>query len=221
MSDLVTTEEHGDEKITDFQRWLICPECDWMVRRPALRPGDRAHCPRCNCELMVRRRRMVNRSLALVWAALLLWIPANFLPIIQLDKVGLKTHDTVWSAVVDVYASGMELVAVLVFLCSMAFPLVKLLCQFTILHCFVLKRGRHLGIFLFRIYHYLKEWGMLEVYLLGILVTIVKIGSMATLSVGVGLACFVMLLLLQIWLDVEMASSQVWRLLTEDFYARD
>lgn len=221
MSDVVTKEAKNNEKITDFQRWLICPECDWIVRRPALKPGDKAHCPRCNYELLARRRGMVNRSIALAWAALIIWFPANFMPIIQLDKMGLKTHDTVWSAVVDVYASGMHLVAILVFLCSMAFPLAKLLCQITILHCIAFKRRRHLGIFLLRIYQYLKEWGMLEVYLFGILVTIVKIGSMATLTIGFGLACFVMLLILQIWLDVEMSSSQVWQLLTEDFHARD
>lgn len=148
--------------------------------------------------------------MALVITALLLFVPANFLPIMKLNLLGQSTHDTVWSGVVGLYNSGMEGVAFLVMLCSMIIPLVKLLCQLAVLICIHTGRALGLGIVLYRLYHHLREWGMLEVYLMGILVAIVKLIDLADLHLGVGLACFIGLLLAQVWLEVTMSPHQVW-----------
>jgi paraquat-inducible protein A len=61
---------------------------------------------------------------------------------------------------------------------------------------------------------------MLEVYLLGILVAMIKLRDMAELSVGVGLGCFVALLLVQVWLELVMSPQQVWQALSENSDAR-
>ncbi|MNT76087.1 Paraquat-inducible protein A [compost metagenome] len=82
--------------------------------------------------------------------------------------------------------------------------------------------GRGFGLLFYRIYHHLRDWGMLEVYLMGILVAIVKLADIADLSLGIGLLCFVGLLLVQVWLEVTMSPHQIWRALSgEDAYARD
>jgi paraquat-inducible protein A len=82
--------------------------------------------------------------------------------------------------------------------------------------------GRSYGLLVYRIYHHLREWGMLEVYLMGILVAIVKLADMADLSLGVGLVCFVALLLVQVWLEVTMSPHQIWWALSgEDTHAGD
>jgi paraquat-inducible protein A len=59
----------------------------------------------------------------------------------------------------------------------------------------------------------MKDWGMLEVYLMGVLVAIVKLADMAELSLGLGLTCFVSLLLVQVWLEVVMSPHQIWQAL--------
>jgi paraquat-inducible protein A len=157
-----------------------------------------------------------------VLAALLLYVPANFLPIMRLNLLGRTTEDTVWSGVVGLYDGGMQGVALVVFLCSMAVPLLKLLCQLLVLLSITWNMGRSYGLLVYRIYHHLREWGMLEVYLMGILVAIVKLADMADLSLGVGLVCFVALLLVQVWLEVTMSPHQIWRALSgEDTHAGD
>ena len=78
-------------------------------------------------------------------AALLLYFPANFLPIMQLNLLGRVTHDTVWSGVLSLYNSGMQGIAVVVFLCSMAVPLMKLLCQLAVLLCIAIDRAKPWG----------------------------------------------------------------------------
>lgn len=201
---------------------VACHDCDLLMRKPRLGDGESAECPRCGYELFRHRHRVIRRSLALVIAALLLYVPANFLPIMQLNLLGQTTEDTVWSGVVGLYDSGMQGIALVVFLCSMAVPLLKLLCQLLVLLSIRLDCGRSYGLLLYRIYHHMREWGMLEVYLMGILVAIVKLLDLADLSLGLGLFCFVALLLVQVWLEVTMSPHQIWEALSgEDVHAGD
>lgn len=201
---------------------IACHECDLLMRKPSLQDGERAECPRCGYELFTHRHHVVKRSLALVIAALLLYIPANFLPIMQLNLLGQSTQDTVWSGVLGLYDSGMQSIALVVFLCSMAVPLLKLLCQLCVLLSIRLDYGRGYGLLLYRIYHHMREWGMLEVYLMGILVAMVKLMDLADLSLGLGLFCFIALLLVQVWLEVTMSPQQIWEALSgEDVHACD
>ncbi|MGV8844325.1 MAG: paraquat-inducible protein A [Pseudomonas sp.] len=199
-----------------------CPECDLLMHKPVLALGEQAQCPRCDYELFTHRPQVLGRSLALVLAALLLYIPANFLPILRLNLLGNSTRDTMWGGVLSLYNSGMQSVALVVFLCSMAIPLLKLLCQLLVLLSIRWRVGRTYGLLLYRIYHHLRDWGMLEVYLLGILVAIVKLMDIADLSLGIGLGCFIGLIVVQIWLEVSMSPQQIWLALSEeDGYAGD
>ncbi|KAI2673545.1 MULTISPECIES: paraquat-inducible protein A [unclassified Pseudomonas] len=201
---------------------VACHECDLLMRKPALAHGEKALCPRCGYELYANRHNVVQRSLALVIAALLLYIPANFLPIMELNLLGQSSHDTVWSGVVGLFDTGMQGVAVVVFLCSMGIPLAKLLCQLAVLLSIRFDIGRSYGLLLYRIYHHLRDWGMLEVYLMGVLVAIVKLADMAAITVGLGLVCFISLLLVQVCLEVVMSPHQIWQALSgEDAHAGD
>ena len=206
----------------ELDRLIACHECDLLLRKPLTSAGEKVECPRCGYELYTHRSQVVRRSLALVITALLLYLPANFLPIMQLNLLGQVTEDTVWSGVLGLYSSGMQSIAVVVFLCSMAMPLLKLLCQFAVLLSIRLDIGRSYGLLLYRIYHHMREWGMLEVYLMGILVAIVKLVDLADLSIGLGLFCFIALLLVQVWLEVTMSPHQIWEALSgEDKHGCD
>ncbi|MDH1561794.1 paraquat-inducible protein A [Ectopseudomonas chengduensis] len=205
-----------------IEQLVACHECDLLMRKPVLQDGESAECPRCGYELFSHRHRVVRRSLALVLTALLLYVPANFLPIMQLNLLGQTSQDTVWSGVIGLYESGMQGIAVVVFLCSMAVPLLKLLCQLLVLLSIRMDLGRSYGLLLYRIYHHMREWGMLEVYLMGILVAMVKLMDLADLSLGLGLFCFIALLLVQVWLEVTMSPHQIWEALSgEDIHAGD
>jgi paraquat-inducible protein A len=201
---------------------VACHECDLLMRKPELSRGEKAQCVRCGYELYAHRHNVVQRSLALVIAALLLYVPANFFPIMHLNILGQTSQDTVWSGVLGLFNSGMQGVAVVVFLCSMGIPLLKLLCQLIVLLSIQLNVGRSFGLLLYRIYHHLRDWGMLEVYLMGVLVALVKLADLAALSLGLGLVCFIGMLLLQVWLEVVMSPHQIWQALSgEDAHAGD
>ncbi|KJH83621.1 paraquat-inducible protein A [Pseudomonas fluorescens] len=213
MPDPSDVDRLSDLPLSDL---VACHECDLLMRKPQLAHGEKAECPRCGYELYAHRHNVIDRSLALVIAALLLFIPANFLPIMQLNLLGQSSQDTVWSGVVGLFDTGMQGVSVVVFLCSMGVPLLKLLCQLVVLLTIRWNIARSYGLLLYRIYHHLRDWGMLEVYLMGVLVAIVKLADMAAITVGLGLVCFVSLLLIQVWLEVVMSPHQIWQALSEE-----
>lgn len=219
MPDPSDIDRLSDLPLSDL---VACHECDLLMRKPQLAHGEKAECPRCGYELYAHRYNVVERSLALVIAALLLYVPANFLPIMELNLLGQFSQDTVWSGVVGLFDTGMQGIAAVVFLCSMGIPLLKLLCQLVVLLSIRLDFGRSYGLLLYRIYHHLRDWGMLEVYLMGVLVAIVKLADMAAMTIGLGLVCFISLLLVQVWLEVVMSPHQVWQALSgEDAHAGD
>lgn len=219
MPDPVAVERIAQRPLEEL---AACHECDLLMERPLLAAGERAKCPRCGFELFSHRHNVVSRSLALVLAALLLYVPANFLPIMHLELLGQTSYDTVWAGVLGLFNSNMQGIAIVVFLCSMAIPLIKLLCQLVVLTTLQLNRGRRLGVQLYRFYHHLRDWGMLEVYLMGVLVAVVKLADMAELRLGLGLGCFIGLLLVQICLEIVMSPHQVWAALSgENRHARD
>lgn len=156
MSESVDAPGLSDLPLEDL---VACHECDLLMRKPQLAHGEKALCPRCGYELYAHRHNVVQRSLALVIAALLLYIPANFLPIMQLNILGQSSQDTVWSGVLGLFNTDMKGVSIVVFLCSMAIPLVKLLCQLFVLLTIRFNVGRSYGLLLYRIYHHLKDWG--------------------------------------------------------------
>lgn len=212
--------EHADKptpgQLPPLEVLIACHECDLLMQNPRIGEEQKACCPRCGYEMVVHRSHMRRRSLALVLTALILFVPANFLPIMSLNVLGQNAVDTVWSGVLGLYESGMQGVALVVFFCSMLVPLLKLLCQLFVLLAMPNPALRPLACHCYRVYHHMREWGMLEVYLFGILVSIVKLIDMAELHLGVGLGCFIALMLAQVWLEVTMSPHQVWDALSED-----
>ncbi len=197
-----------------LENLVACHECDLLMRKPELAHGEKALCPRCGYELYANRYNVVQRSLALVIAALLLFIPANFLPIMQLRSTRAVFARHCLERCCRPFDTGMQSVSVIVFLCSMGIPLLKLLCQLAVLLSIRFDVGRSYGLLLYRIYHHIREWGMLEVYFMGVLVAIVKLADMAAITVGLGLVCFIGMLLIQVWLEVVMSPHQIWQALS-------
>lgn len=130
----------------------------------------------------------------------------------KLNLLGRSSEDTVWSGVVGLFDTGMQGVAAVVFLCeTWAFPCSSCFAKLAVLLSIRWKIGRSYGLLLYRIYHHMKDWGMLEVYLMGVLVAIVKLADMASITIGLGLVCFVSLLMVQVLLEVVMSPHQIWQ----------
>jgi paraquat-inducible protein A len=196
-----------DHSPTDL---AACPGCDLLVTLLPLSAGQRAACPRCGAVIREAKADPVGRPLALTAAALLLFLPANFLPILELNILGQSSAATMVGAVDVLFTGGLPLVGLMVLFCSILAPLATMGLLFSVLVSIGLNRASRFLPGLFRIYVHLDSWAMLEVYMIGLLVSIIKLLDMATVEVGIGLLCFVGLLLTSLAAKAALDRTAVW-----------
>jgi paraquat-inducible protein A len=127
--------------------------------------------------------------MALSLAALILFIPANTLPILSMTKMGYKSESTIWSGVVELWESGTPGIAVLVLLCSIVIPLAKI-CGLFFLCATWRRRPPKSNTSLMHFIDFIGRWSMLDVFLVAILVALVKLGTIATIYPEQGIVAF-------------------------------
>jgi paraquat-inducible protein A len=168
---------------------LACPWCGQLHTRVPLRPGDVCQCVRCSAQLAIGRASNWQVTLAWVLTALALWAPANFLPIVAVSRLGNAHESLLFTGVLSLWHHGMPWVAVLVALCGIVAPLLLLLSLTALLVPIVLRRPSARLRFLVRWLHALELWSIPEVYLLGVLVAFIKLGSVVRAEPTAGLWC--------------------------------
>ncbi|MEN8206086.1 MAG: paraquat-inducible protein A [Pseudomonadota bacterium] len=198
------------------ENWIACKDCDLLLERVETPVGDKALCPRCANPLYQPREHSIERTLALAITGLLLFIPANLLPVMSMDIVGQESSTTIYEGSLVLFQEGLYWTALLVFLASIVIPFCKLLLMLFISGSLHRERFSPLLPYAFRYYHYLDEWGMLEVYMLGVLVAVVKLKGMASVIPGIGLYCFIALLLVTTLMSSLLDEECFWARIEQD-----
>lgn len=194
---------------------LACHECDQLLQLQNLSKGEQACCPRCGASLMKYRPAMVDKVFAYSLAGLIFYVPANYLPVMTFEMLGLASTNTMLQGVIQLYHSGYLWMAFLVVLCSVVMPLVNLFLLFTI--SVLLKMKACVSVIRrFLVWqHHIEEWAMLEVYMLGILVAYIKMSGMGNIVIGLGMYCFVGMLLATILASIRFDTELAFEKLDE------
>jgi paraquat-inducible protein A len=170
-------------------RPLACPWCGQLHTRVTLRPGDSCQCIRCDAHLATGRASSWQATLAWVLTGLILWVPANFLPIAHLSHFGNPRESLLATGVTSLWHEGMPWVAGLVALCGIVAPLLLLLALVALLVPIFLDRASPRLRFIVRWLRALELWSIPEVYLLGVLVSFIKLGDVVRAAPAAGLWC--------------------------------
>ncbi|KAA3607634.1 MAG: paraquat-inducible protein A [Candidatus Scalindua sp. AMX11] len=195
----------------DISRLTACHACDLLIEKPYVLPGNKALCPRCSTPIYEPRVNTLNRTLALVIVGLILLWPAIFFPILNMTILGNTSFNTLIGGVVGMYQDGFYWVAFVVLFASILAPVAKLIILLIVLLQVKLNIYTKWLPSLFRFYGYLGPWGMLEVYMIGVLISVTKLVDLADLHMGIGLFCFVGLLLTDTLATLTLDKEQVWK----------
>jgi paraquat-inducible protein A len=189
---------------------IACHECDLLNRIPHLPERGTACCARCGGVLLRAKPNSIDRSLALVFSGLILFVAANSFPFLGLKSAGLVQETTLATGAKLLYAQGMEGLATLVALTCLVVPALELSVLLYLL--LPLKRNRVAwqAPRLFRLLGHLQPWGMLDVFTLGILVTLVKLGHTVHIVPGISLWAFGGLIAVLAALSVALDRHEVW-----------
>lgn len=193
---------------------LICEHCDTVYRRRPLARGETARCARCNAVLERHQRLGPDAMLALILTAMLVFVEANVWPIVTLGLNGEKVGTTLWGMILAMWREDAKVVSVLAAGTLFFFPLARMLGMGWLL--LFARNGRRAPGFrpLMVGLHYLHPWTMSEVFVLGVLVSIVKAHLYFEITPDPGIFAYAALaVLITIFAGVDL--RQLWETLPE------
>lgn len=167
---------------------VVCRTCHWLHDAD----NEKRHCQRCGDRLSSRQKNTLSRTWALCIASFIFLVLANIYPIMTINYLGDTSKDTILSGIISLVELGMIPIALIVFVASIAVPLLKLttLVWLLLYVQFSLSMNARQCTRLYRIVEFIGRWSMLDLFVIATLVTLVNLGGIATITGGIGATYF-------------------------------
>jgi len=190
---------------------IACHECDAVYRLETLPEGATAHCMYCDARLYQHvSSHTLEQSLALHFAALMLFVIANTMPFISLKFAGRVETDMLMSGPMALFNIGMDGIGLVILLTSVLFPLLTMIAALYLLiaaRLDVQPPGKGM---VYRMVKFLMPWSMLGVFMLAVLIAIVKLLDLAEIEAGISMFAFAVLLPVSVMAQQRFDSSLFW-----------
>lgn len=191
-----------------------CPVCDLLMdTTEQVKEGYVSQCPRCKQVLQHPHRLSIRNNFVCVFVGLVFYFPAVFLPIMQLTMLGNTETLSIISCVQTLFNTGNWLIGIVVLFTIMLVPLAKMmLITFITIRIYHKAKSHYLAAS-FKWYNHLNHWGMLDVFILSIIVSAIKLNEDAELEPGLGLYAFIILLLSSALQSQLLNKKLIWTLI--------
>lgn len=189
---------------------IACHDCDLLHQLPQVTINSRMLCHRCGAVLLRSRTRMVSRTLPLAISGLILFTLANCFPFMGIRSGGIQQDTIFISGIFQLFQQQMWGLGAVVILTTLLAPLLQLLGLSYILSLLSLGKNVPAGKPILKSIIALQPWSMLDVYMIGILVALIKLLKMGTVLPGIALYSFAGLILVQIAISMMIDHHQLW-----------
>lgn len=195
---------------------IACHECDLIHNIPSMPSRAAAVCVRCGCVLFRAKADSIDRTLAWTIAGLVLYVVAVCFPFLAMKNGPIGNETGLLTGIEFLYRQGIIPLAALVLLTCILIPLIQMLGLLYIFIPLKLNVRVKYAIPVFRLFKHIKPWSMMEIYMLGILVSIVKLGKMATIVPGLAVIAFGLLIFVLNFALSAVDEHMVWEQLEGD-----
>jgi paraquat-inducible protein A len=205
-------------KSTDQQGTLfVCHDCDALQRVPAVAPGHDALCVRCGSRLFRNPKSDIDKPLAFIFASMILFVIANTHPVMTITILGIAKNASISDAALAFIHAGSPEIAVIVWLPSVLLPGLTISALFYVLFSIRFELNwpgtKTMLVWISR----MLPWGMMDVFLLGILVSLVKLVALADVALGMGFYAFLILIFLYAASIASLEPHTLWEHLGGDY----
>lgn len=164
----------------------------------AILPADMRECPRCQGRGHARRKNSLQWTLALLLISIMLYFPANILPIMVTDFLGSKFASTILAGVILLWSEGSYPVAMVIFIASIMVPTLKMIAIGWL--CWDArqpkKRDRERMHFIYEVVEFVGRWSMIDVFVIAVLSALVRIGGVMNIHPDIGALMFALVVIL-------------------------
>jgi len=177
-----------------------------------LAPAAQHFCPRCGAALHLRVTDSLQRTLALLITASILYIPANIYPIMLTEYLGVTTVSTIMGGVVALVKLGSIPVAAVIFIASVVVPLAKLAAMFYLVWSVArhTPQSRRQRTRLYVIAEFIGKWSMIDVFVVAILVALVQLKGLLAFFPGIAAYSFAGVVLVTMVAAESFDSRLMW-----------
>ena len=173
-------------------------------------PLRAGRCSRCRSRLHLRNRDSLQRTWAYTIASLLLYFPANMLPILRVESFYGTQSSTILSGVIQFWEEGDYPVAIIIFVASVVIPILKIIAIICL--CFAATAGWQPRSMtkLYRVTEFVGRWSMVDVFVVAILVGVVQLGSTISIHPGAGAVSFAAVVVLTMFAAMSFDPRLIW-----------
>ena len=197
-------------------KWIACHECDLLHQHTKLPDGGKALCTRCGAFLYQNIPNSIEKAIALNLSAFMLLIMANCFPFLSLEISGRFVENHLLSGALMLYRQGMGEVGFLVLATSILFPFLTITGMLYVLLPIKLGYRPWQMPRVYRMVTRLKPWSLVSVFMLGVLISFVKLLDLATIIPGVSLYAFIGLMVVMAAAQANLDPSVIWPFITGD-----
>ncbi|AZS51879.1 paraquat-inducible membrane protein A [Entomomonas moraniae] len=169
-------------------------------------------CPRCKTRLHARKPQSITKTWLLLITAAILYIPANLLPIMTVNYLGMATPSTIMEGVITFINLGDWFVGGVVFTASILVPSMKLIGMFILL--IYVQYGRLLPpktcTIMFRLIEWIGRWSMLDIFVIAIMVALVNFGNLSTIEADWGALAFGSVVIITMFAAMSFDPRLIW-----------
>jgi len=174
---------------------IACPDCDALFRAPVLKHAQRIDCPHCHCRISEKKNGSLQRSAAFASAAAVLFVVAHFFPFLSIEAGSRGNQTDLFSSVGALYSYGSPGLACMVAIFIVAAPAAAIVGILYVLLPLLFGRKVTGARTVCRLVFDTLPWNMIEVFMLGILVSLLKLSKLATVHLGISFWAFAVLIL--------------------------
>ncbi|MDI2090996.1 paraquat-inducible protein A [Commensalibacter oyaizuii] len=196
-------KKYQSAQFPDNDHVISCECCQlvFVTEQPVGYEDSVATCPRCGTMLHKRKVNSINRSLALLVAAFIFYIPANLYPIMSMTMMGKESSHRIFGGVVELWQSHMVPLALLVFVASIAVPVLKISGIAMMIGASLMRSKRWLiaRSKAFQVISFIGRWSMIDVFMISILIALIKFEALANVQANAGIVMFAAVVVLTIF----------------------
>ncbi|XTZ37017.1 membrane integrity-associated transporter subunit PqiA [Salmonella enterica] len=178
----------------------------------AIVPVSQPRCPRCHTHGHVRRKNSIQWTLALLVTSILLYLPANILPIMVTDMLGDRMPSTIMAGVILLWSDGSYPVALVIFIASIMVPTLKMiaigwLCWDAKGHG---KRDSERMHFIYEVVEFVGRWSMIDVFVIAVLSALVRMGGLMNIYPATGAIMFALVVIITMFAAMTFDPRLSW-----------
>ena len=161
-------------------RLQACHQCG------TVQPAANQTCSFCRLTLHGRKKHSLQRSWIYLLTSMLLYLPANFLPIMTTRHLGAQTYNTIAGGVVTLWEQESYLVAIVILIASLMVPVAKFIALFVLCLSEQLRiyDKPHNKVFIFRVTEFVGRWSMVDVFVVAFLASLIQLGDLLSIYPG-------------------------------------